>query len=64
MRLTVIDVQGHRVARLFEGPQEAGAHALVWTGRGEDGEPLSAGVYRVRLQTERGERTRRVAFVH
>lgn len=64
VRVTILDATGRSVARLFEGTQDAGVHALSWAGRGENGESFRAGVYVVRLQTELGERTRKFTLVH
>jgi flagellar hook capping protein FlgD len=62
--VTVVDVAGRRVARVFDGPLEAGVRSLTWSGRGAAGETLPAGVYMVRLETVEGGRTRRVALVN
>ena len=51
VRLVVYDAVGREVRRLVEGMQEEGEHRVVWDGRGEDGRPLAAGVYFVRLET-------------
>jgi hypothetical protein len=48
-RLEVFDVAGRRVARIAEGPLEAGDHAFVWDGRGRGDAPVPAGVYFIRL---------------
>ena len=61
--VTVMDIAGRRVARMVDGPQEAGVRSLTWNGRGSAGEMLPAGVYLVRLQTDEGSWTRRVALV-
>ena len=47
--LTIHDLQGRRVARLADGEQAAGSHAVEWTGSDGVGRPLGAGVYFVRL---------------
>jgi hypothetical protein len=62
--VTVMDIAGRRVARVFDGPLEAGVRAIAWNGRGDDGAILPAGVYLVHLETDEGGRTRRVAMVH
>ncbi len=53
--LTVYDVGGRRVRRLSSGPAEAGAHAVVWDGRDDEGRVVPAGVYFYTLRTDRGE---------
>src|SRR5690606_14396113 len=44
VRVTVYDVLGREVARLVEGPREAGRHTATVSGRG-----LAGGVYFVRM---------------
>jgi calcineurin-like phosphoesterase family protein/flagellar hook capping protein FlgD len=61
--VTVMDVAGRHIARVFEGPQEAGVRTLTWSGRGQGGAVLPAGVYLVRLETEEGGRSRRFVLV-
>jgi hypothetical protein len=63
VRITILDAAGRRVARLYEGVQDAGGHALIWSGRAENGDTARAGVYLARLQTELGERTRKFSLV-
>ncbi len=43
--LTVYDVLGRRVRRLWEGPLGPGGHRFVWDGRDEAGKAVAAGVY-------------------
>ncbi|MBM3318630.1 MAG: T9SS type A sorting domain-containing protein, partial [Candidatus Eisenbacteria bacterium] len=62
-RLGVYDAAGRLVRPLHEGPLGAGAHALSWDGRGENGAPVAAGVYWLRLKTEGEERSARVVIV-
>lgn len=57
--LSVYDVRGRLVRRLVEGPQEAGAHEVIWDGSSDDGTPAASGVYYLRLAaagvSERGK---------
>ena len=49
-RLTVCDVTGRRVRTLLDGEvAQAGARALTWNGRRDDGRGAPPGVYWVRL---------------
>jgi len=52
--LTVYDIRGAAVRRLWEGAA-AGGHNITWDGTADDGAPLPPGVYLYRL--EAGERT-------
>jgi hypothetical protein len=63
VRVSILDAGGRRVARVFEGAQEAGPHAINWSGHGENGDTPGAGIYLVRLQTESGERTRKFTVI-
>ena len=47
--LTIYDVSGREVANLVDREIEAGYHMESWTGRNQNGQPLSAGVYFVRM---------------
>ena len=60
-RRNVYDLAGRLVATLFSGRAEAGEHALSWSGRSDQGVPVEAGLYLVRLVTPAGER--RAKFV-
>ena len=57
VRLEVFDVVGQRVRTLVAERLPAGAHQVLWDGRGEIGERVSSGVYFCRLQAryEAGE---------
>lgn len=55
VRLSIHDLAGRRVARLFEGESTAGAHAFEWAGRRSGGERAAAGIYFAVLETS-GER--------
>jgi hypothetical protein len=67
-RVTAIayDVMGREVRRIADGVWlEAGAQSLRWDGRLGDGTPAPAGLYFVRLATERGDRaTRTLVRMH
>ena len=54
-RVEVLDALGRRVALLADGERAAESHAVTW-----DATALPAGVYLVRLTTERGTTTARI----
>jgi len=63
-RLEVFDAAGRRVASLLEAPLEPGHYSVRWSGRGESGEALGAGLYFVRLSTARAKpQSARIAIV-
>lgn len=51
-RLALHDAAGRRVRQLADGAWSSGAHAIAWDGRDDDGRPLPAGVYFVRLDVD------------
>ena len=46
VKLSVYDLRGQEVAKIFEGSQSVGQHSYTW-----DASDLSSGVYYVRLQS-------------
>lgn len=53
VRLGVYDVRGRLVSALADGILPAGPHEIAWNGRTTGGEEVPAGVYFLRLRTER-----------
>ncbi len=61
--LKVYDVTGKLVETLVSGSQDAGTHTITWDGKDDAGEPLSAGVYFLRFQSESCAQTVRLVMV-
>src|SRR5262249_52338190 len=61
--LRVYDIAGRTIRTLVNGRVEAGAHQRVWDGRGDSGQRSAAGVYFYRLDTEQGQRVRRMVML-
>jgi flagellar hook assembly protein FlgD len=59
----VFDVRGRRVRTLGEGTRAAGAHRFTWDGSDRRGGTVPAGIYLVRLVTDRGQTAKRVAWI-
>jgi hypothetical protein len=57
-RLAIFDLQGRRVATVYDGPLARGAHGFTWRADGH------SGVYFARLDTPLGRRAARVAVLH
>jgi len=53
-RVDLFDVTGRLVRRLFEGPLEAGPHALEWDVHNGAGGTVPTGIYFVRISTAEG----------
>jgi hypothetical protein len=60
IRLTVFDLAGRRISSLFEGPQTAGRHEILWNSRDSSGKSVSAGTYVIRLRADNKTRSERI----
>ncbi len=62
--LEIFDVRGRRVATLADAEAvTSGPHTWLWDGRGADGRPVAAGIYRARLSGLGEILTRSLALV-
>ncbi len=62
--LSVYDLQGRLVRRLFSGELAAGTHVRAWDGRGDNGRRVAGGPYLVRLDAGGGSAlTRKVVLL-
>jgi hypothetical protein len=61
--LTVHDVLGREVVRLYDGARPAGAYAAWWDGRDGSGRRMGAGLYLVRLRAGNGVLSRQVLLM-
>ncbi len=52
VELTLVDVQGRRVATVVDGELDAGAHSIAWDGRSDLGTRVPGGIYFQVLRTE------------
>lgn len=59
-RLAVFDLQGRRVAPLYEGPLGTGLHRAVWNGQAANGRPAAEGLYVIRFEIPTAVRCVRV----
>ncbi|MFI5371565.1 MAG: T9SS type A sorting domain-containing protein [Candidatus Eisenbacteria bacterium] len=64
VRLTLLDVSGRVLRVLADQGQMAGPHQLEFALCDDAGRGLASGVYFVRLETEAGSLTRRIAAIH
>jgi len=63
--LEVFDLSGRRASTLLRGALEPGRYSVQWNGLGEDGVPVRAGLYFVRLKAPgAGVQSARVAVIH
>ena len=58
--LTIYNVLGQPLRRVWTGPLPAGEHQLTWDGRDAQGRPVATGVYVYRLQVDEQTRTRKM----
>ncbi len=63
VRLLVYDVAGRLRRRLLDQDLGAGAHHVLWDGRDAAGQPVAAGVYFLRLESDGATSSRSVAVV-
>ena len=61
--LTIYNVLGQPVRRVWNGSLAAGEHRLAWDGRDTAGQPVAAGVYWYRLQVDDQTRTRKMVKI-
>ena len=58
--LTIYNVLGQPMRRVWTGPLAAGEHRLTWDGRDAQGQPVATGVYVYRVQVDGQTRTRKM----
>ncbi|MBA7650108.1 hypothetical protein ES703_57909 [subsurface metagenome] len=61
--LKVYDVSGKLVKTLASGPQDAGAHSVIWDGRDEQGQSVASGVYFYMLNTGDQKQTKKMLLL-
>ena len=61
--LTIYNVLGQPVRRVWTGSLAAGEHRLAWDGRDAQGQPVAAGVYWYRLQVDDQTSTQKMVKV-
>lgn len=61
--VSVYDVIGRRIRRLYDGSLPGGTAALVWDGRNDDGVPVASGLYWYAARGEEGVAKRKVVYV-
>ena len=61
--LTIYNVLGQPVRRVWAGSLAAGEHRLAWDGRDAQGQPVAAGVYWYRLQVDDQTSTRKMVKI-
>jgi glucose/arabinose dehydrogenase len=62
VRLAVYDLSGRRIAALIDGTRPAGSDRVRWSGAGDAGRALPAGVYLARLELDGAAVTRRIVL--
>jgi hypothetical protein len=63
IRVTVYNILGSEVKRLYDGFQQAGTNRYTWDGTDNANRAVTSGVYFYRLQTDRGSAVRRMVFL-
>jgi len=63
VRMEIYDLNGRRVRSLIDEQMRASEYEMVWDGRSDFGVRVAAGVYFIRLQTERKADTQRIVLL-
>ncbi len=63
VKLAVYDISGRMIAKLVDGNLAAGRYTVRWRGVSSTGARVSSGIYFVRLESESGEKTRKIVLV-
>jgi hypothetical protein len=63
VHVAIYDVFGRRVRTLLNGAVAAGSRPLLWDGRGEQGAPVSSGIYFVRATCPAGRQVVRIPLI-
>jgi hypothetical protein len=63
VRVELFDLEGARVATLFQGEVSAGEQAVDWNGRDANGHAVASGVYLYRIATREGAFTSRLTVL-
>ena len=61
--LTIYNVLGQPLRRVWSGPLPAGEHQLTWDGQDAQGKPVAAGVYMYRVQVDDQTHTRKMVKI-
>ena len=57
LTVTLHDVSGRQLRRLWDAPVRRGTSEILWDGRNEEGEEAPSGIYYCRVDGERARRT-------
>ncbi|MFO7889270.1 MAG: T9SS type A sorting domain-containing protein [bacterium] len=63
VRLTVVDMLGRKVKKLYENVQSAGNYHVYWNGKNNSGHQCPSGVYIIQLQTAAITKTKKVMLL-
>ena len=63
MDVSIYDVAGRRIAKLFQGHLDSGPHFVTWDGKLANGATAAAGVYWYVLDTPAGRMSRSMVLI-
>ena len=61
--LTIYDILGREVRNLIDGIEQPGFKSVVWDGKNEYGQPVSAGVYLYRIKAGKYSQTKKMGLL-
>jgi flagellar hook assembly protein FlgD len=60
VRLDLIDLEGRKVAKIYDGIARAGWTRMTWDATGSDGRRIGSGAYLLHMQTASGDASRKI----
>lgn len=63
VKLTIYDVQGRQVLRLYSGLAGPGKISLLWRGHDDNGQAVSSGIYYYRIEIGSKQRTQKMVLL-
>ena len=61
--IMIYDIMGRKVKRLINQAQNAGYKSVIWDATNDLGQPVSAGMYLYRIQTDRFSKTMKMVLL-
>ena len=63
VQITIYDLKGKLVRKLYSGSRNAGFHTIAWNGLNNDNQGVASGVYYVRMNSSEGTHTRKITLM-
>jgi flagellar hook assembly protein FlgD len=63
IEVAVFNILGSKVRSLIKGDFDAGEYTVIFDGKDDSGNPVSAGIYFYRVKTQAGTLTRKMVLI-